>query len=251
MKRLFVGIVFIAIATSLLGGVSALYSDTEWALSQSEAGLLELYIEGGALSQPLMSPGVPVVFPVTIKNVGTIPLHFHVSAYVSGHLADVVEITPIPDNNLPPGGFTTVPVEFSLPENVHSRVKGKTGELHVTVRADQTGDTVGFTDEKTVVVPIQAAAPAPRIMIVKPKEGEVCDEILIKAHYKDSFSNGKVTFSLDSFLTETEMFNEYGKMYTYILDTNLYPNGPYTLYVKGVDAIGQEAIDSVDIEICN
>ena len=166
MKRLMIGIMMVVFAFSFVGGASALFSDSEFGGAVSNAGSLEILLGQDDLPNVELRPGMPAQYMIEIKNLGTIPLEYEVYASVEGSLAGIVTVDEVPGGTIGKGNFKKVFVTFTLPAGIDSAYKGSTGELRISVEAEQTGAAVGFTDSAVASVPLVVASPLPTVKIV-------------------------------------------------------------------------------------
>lgn len=134
-------------------GTIALFTDVENTDADFTSGRLDITPEGGSWSGSFdnMQPGDTIVFEVTVRSVGTLPLDYDVATTLSGDLAGgshpcyVSEIrvdgAPVTSDSLSEQGGSDptdlVEVSVSMPLDAGSEYEDQDGHLEVVFDAVQ------------------------------------------------------------------------------------------------------------------
>ena len=251
MKNLLKGIFFTALVLSFLQGVATLFSDTEAATENYQAGSLEINLESYSSAGELF-PHTPENCSFLVENTGTLPIKYEISLSLAGNLKNKVNLTTPASTTLNPGQVDTVTLELLLSQGFSPTLKGESDLLEITVSATQLNAVGGFQDEKTLDIPIKVASPAPTFNILSPTAGAtVSGNILTQIEITDAFGISGAYFTVDQDNQQIQLEDKGSNIYQLIWDSTAIPNGTHTLYFLAYDALNQSTSDLVQIDISN
>ena len=251
MKNLLKGIFFTALVLSFLQGVATLFSDTEAATENYQAGSLEINLENYSSAGELF-PHTPENCSFLVENTGTLPIKYEISLSFAGALKNKESITTPATSTLNPGQVDTVTLELLLSQGFSPTLKGESDLLEITVSATQVNAIGGFRDEKTLDIPIKVASPAPTFNILSPTTGAtVSGKTLIQVEVTDAFGISGVYFTIDQDNQQFQLEDKGSNIYQFLWDSTTLSNGTHTLYFVAYDALNQSASDLVQIDVSN
>ena len=250
MKKLLKGILFIALALSLVQGVATVFSDTEAGFENYQAGSVSINLETYSPAGELY-PGTPETYSFLVENTGTLPLQYEVGLSLKGDLKNKINIILPISSQVAPGQVDTVSLNLLLANGVDPTLKGKSDTLEITVSAKQLHAVGGFRDEQDLNIPLTVASPVPTFNILSPTSGTVSGEILIQVETSDPFGVSGVYFTVDQDNQKIHLTNTGANNYELLWDTTNLSNGTHTLHIVVYDALNQIASDLVQLTISN